>query len=419
MEKQHYFLWLLILSGTLLFVACLDNGAEHLYTGTVTDKVSIDASASRILTSFSPPKDADTVLPGDTLIFQSTIFPMQGAKTLDHWWMMDSSLQTEFFVKWAFMTPGQHRAVFSLIDQFGDTLSDTVPILVNSSPTLIGAVIPADSSWGISQWRTTAQLFSWTAIDPDPENPLYFHFRLTKTASLVHIQDSLILDTILNQSYVLLWKRLEAASEYMWSVVAYDPYGFRSDTTKSQIFSTATHDGTSVIRIQSNQLGLTASIKRFAGKQAIEVKSSDSSQILFTSLLAGTYYILLSDTLHPGLQPESLTVILNTSQLLNIKPKPLKDITPPNVICPNCTKDTLPSTLPFVFHILETGSGIQSSSLSVKLDQQDLAWTMHNDSLFLQKPSRTLVAQFHPIQIALKDSTGNDTTFTFWVKGGP
>jgi len=384
----------------------------------LADTISVEASVSRNLATFAISKEADTVLPGDSLIFQSNILPSQGTKTLGHWWTMDSILMPDFFFKWAFTTPGKHLAIFSVIDQFGDTLSDTVPILINTPPTLTRAVLPADSAWGVSQGLISAQLFSWAATDPDSATTLQFRMRLHQTSCTSQNKDTLLLDTIVNQAHIELWNLLKPLCAYQWSVIATDNWGGHSDSTQTFRFSTASLDGTAAIRVKTERAGLKAALRRFAGIQTYASNAGDSAQILFSSLLPGIYHISISDSLHPGFQPESLTLNLERGQLLDL-PIHLNDILPPTIICASCINDTLPGLLPFALKIVETGSGLLVKSVSVKLDQVNLPWTLHNDSLFLQKPSRQLIAQLHPIEISLQDSSGNDTTLTFWVRGGP
>ena len=215
------------LATAFIYTACT-NSSDYLYDESESTFIEVSAEMAYSFDSVSERSKADTLHPGDSLIFIANIIPSKSIKIKRYIWTLDGiPFSNDFSFRSAVWEPGLHKIAFILETFFGDTLSDTLTLQISNPPILQdSSFIPAKGSQRIP---TTGGLsFAWNGYDPDSIAKLYYRFTI----------DGLI-DTILDVPYFTYWKDLEPLNHYRWHVQAINEFGFASDNTIEGNFFTS------------------------------------------------------------------------------------------------------------------------------------------------------------------------------------
>jgi len=400
---------------TLLFACCAallwncgNSGNDARFNGKPSTLLTVQSRISRDHDKPPTPQQIDTIHPGDSVMLQGAIAPERNTKTKGHWWRIDGSIMPDtagFYLHWVFDKPGKHLAIFGVIDAFGDSLVDTAIAYVSTPPQLGLHFIPRDSAWGIKEGILGGMPFEWDATEADSGTALRHHFRLYQ-------KDSLVLDTFLTEARVTYWGGLLPLTTYLWKVNVINQYGFMTDTLQAR-FSTGTLDGLGALQVSTNS-SVRGLLHRLGGLSDTLV-SNGKDAMRFSPLVAGEYVLMLEDTLHTGFEPETLHTTLHEAQFKDFGAITLSDITPPQLKCGDCYKDTLPENLPIQIPFFEKGSGLALSKCSALVDGNNVALSVTNDTLIISTISWVLTPEFHQVKINLVDNAGNDSLYTYWL----
>lgn len=407
--------WLWILPLPLLAVSCLVPSSEAPFDGSQASPVQVIATVMIEQDSPPPPQESDTVHPDDSLIFQGNFTPNRYLKTLDHWWTIDGvPITDEYYLKWSFQESGRHDAIFFVLDQFGDTLRDTAVVWVNSPPRLDSTASPGHQTWGIPSASTKGLRFSWFVQDPDPGAILQHRFQISRSTCASGLSDTLLLDTLLSHPDFIYWPPLDPLCLYHWQIQVQDEFLESSESAPQWTFSTASQIGLGAVLFHNDSTHVRTELFRLG--DTLRTQFGGSSPVIFSDLAAGEYRLTLEDTLHRGFSSRTVRFTLGTGQLLHLGSLNLSDGIAPVILCPQCTGDTLISTLPFVFPLHETGCGIDSAQISVYLDGSPHPWKFKSDTLRVNPVEYPLVMRTHPLEMRVGDRCGNLAIVTKFIR---
>ena len=132
---------------------------------------------------------ADTVSSRDTMIFIGEINPDRQAHYREYYWTLDGK---DFSSDMNFMKSvtkaGHHEICFVVIDFYGDTLRDTLQLLVTNPPIVEPqGFIPAIGSQGLSPKEGIT--FAWHGFDPDSISKVYYRFEIREPKGLAYTYD--------------------------------------------------------------------------------------------------------------------------------------------------------------------------------------------------------------------------------------
>ena len=170
----------------------------------------------------------DTVVKGNSLYFIGLISsPQSELKTI--WNFGDNQTSAQAITQHSFARSGKFVARFSIEDQVGDTMSDSVTVYAVSIPAVDSMVSPLSGDTGVNP---DSMLFSWRLAAADPGDTLFSTLLLgINPTTLFPLASGLR-----NQSYVDA--RGVFSSKYYWRVAVKSAFG-QFDTSAIDSFTTA------------------------------------------------------------------------------------------------------------------------------------------------------------------------------------
>ena len=366
-----------------LLSGCSDSD-QHLYDS--DDAIGLQIHAEMVVSYEidSAHVRADTVTSKDTMIFIGEIDPDRQAHYREYYWTLDGK---DFSSDMNFMKSvtkaGNHEICFVVIDFYGDTLRDTLHLLVTNPPVIEPqGFIPAIGSQGLSPKEGIT--FAWHGYDPDSISKVYYRFEIREPRGLAYTYDIhqnfytasySILDTLVETPYFTYWDnprfyhRLENLKFYTWEVRAVNEFGLESDTVVQGNFFTKgnRNEGGVQAFIRFSNESLYDSYSR-NGKIRLDILDSlsnpvveremglDTNQVVISPLKPGKYRIIASlpkltdftsDTADVVVLPGEIA-IADSLRLLDTIPPSNKFLTPEGLLQDIDTLD-FKDTLRFFF----------------------------------------------------------------------
>lgn len=399
------------------FLACT-NSDDYLFNEQDLQEIEVSAVITNSFENDAEKKKTDTIQPGDSLIFLTTVQPSKSIRNRQYYWTMDgSNFASEYSFKKNINDPGIHKIAFVFIDFFGDTLSDTITITVASSPIIdTEKFIPANKTQNIDPDSTIH--FAWNSYDPDSLWETFFRFVLQNSE-----QDTLI-DTLLHQANFSSHKKLSPLQKYTWTVTAYNEFNQESKESLSASFFTEGRDGengvSGIIGSNSNldkqdfKLILLDSIQ--TPLDTLHLTRNDHFNI--NPLAKGKYSLIASVEDATDFRPDTIQFHLGANQILELDSIILRDITPPRIqtLTGSDTLD-LSDTLRFI--VYDLGGPIPESKISVYYENQYLEnVTLSKDTLYIpfikEASAQNWTCKF--ILINITDASNNKLKQSFYLR---
>lgn len=407
--------------GLLIFAlaACTDSD-EYLFNEQATQDIRVSATVTKSFDADAPKTKSDTVQPGDSLIFLTTVYPSKSIRNQQYYWTIDgNSFASEYSFKKSIDTPGEHKVAFVFVDFFGDTLSDTLSITVASPPAVdTEHFIPANKTQNIV--ADTAINFAWNIYDPDSLWEVYSHFVLRDH------EKNILVDTILSQAYFTYMKGLAPLQKYTWTVAAYNEFDQRSNDVLSSSFYTNGLSGESAV---SGTITTNTELSAFKFKVSLMDQNHDTLKTLTTSKLhnadfdikplsKGDYRIVVAVDQESDFTAESIPFHLNKNQVLELDTIVLKDEVPPRIAAP-WNHDTINIADTLRFTIVDLGGDIPTSKIHVFYENDYIYdFKLSNDTLLVPftKQAAAQTWSYKPITIVAIDASYNRGKKTFYLR---
>lgn len=402
----------------LALLACTDSGS-HLFDSEEyaadTEAISVQAFATISFDSSATRLKSDTIRPGDTLIFNTAVYPSKSIRNKRYYWLLDSlPFAKEFSFRNTILETGVHDVIFVFVDYFGDTLSDTLSITVASPPTLDTAhFIPAAGTQNI---EPDAPLnFAWNSPDSDPLNKVTYRFTLRQAAGKV------IVDTLLDQTVFTYLAGFKPLERYDWSVSAENQFLQKSQQSISGHFFVKGASQENALRGNLYTHSETVNLRYHIWLENTATGNSqeiDTKANTFTiaPLPDGEYSLTVSIPDYPDFTPVQVPVTLKGERIRELDSLVLDDVTAPTIASVS-GKDTiaLADTLRFTLH--DGGGEIRPSKVNLLFDGKNLQdFALANDTLKIPFDTGVQNWSYKLLSINVIDNSGNRSGKTFYLK---
>ena len=409
-------LFLIVLAA---FVACTDSD-KYLYNAE-PESISVSAYMTRSFDSTATQGRADTISPGDSIIFLSTILPSKSIWNRKYYWTVDGApFANEYNFKSTVTEPGIHKIAFVFIDYFGDTLSDTLSLSVASPPELDeDHFIPAAGTQQIDPNQFVH--FAWNAYDPDDTWDLYYHFVLQEKNCTNPDSCKVLVDTILTQPTFSYLNGFSPLKEYGWTVSAYNEMEQAAAQKISSNFYVKGHNNESAIfgKIKTNSYAKQPTVLitlTDLQQDTCKTLKTDESFFSISPLPQGKYTLYISTPDAPDFKGDSVNISLQENQIVSLDSLLLQDFKGP-IITVLSNRDSLYPLDTLLFHIYDNGSGLNENKILVYLDGKSVtSSSLSNDTLMViaDIPEGTWTAKF--IVIEAYDMSGNRSRRAFYIR---
>ncbi|MBR5411567.1 MAG: hypothetical protein IK114_00790 [Fibrobacter sp.] len=410
-----------VLFGILFFalLACT-NSDEFLFNDQESQEIEISAIVTRSFDSEAPKTKADTIQPGDSLIFLTTVSPSKSIRNRQYFWTMDGeNFASEYSFQKSINVPGVHKIAFVFVDFFGDTLSDTLTITVATPPIMdTEHFIPATGTQNLTP--DSAIHFAWNFNDPDSLWDLSFRFTL---------QDSdkdTIIDTLLHQAYFKNIKKLSPLQKYTWTVRAYNEFNQKSNETLTASFYTKGSKGKSAV---SGTLKTSSSHKEQDFKvilldslqaplDTIPLSGTPNADFNIKPLAKGKYSLAISVDNASDFNADTIRFKLEANQVTQLDTITLADEIPPRIqsLSGNDTLD-ISDTLRFI--VFDHGGPILPAKITISYENKNLSdFTLSKDTLYVPFNQKATAQNWTTkfISVSVTDPSYNSAKHVFYLR---
>ena len=401
------------------FLACT-NSDEYLFNDQKAEEIEISAIITTSFDTDAEKKTADTIQPGDSLIFLTTVYPSKSIRNKQYYWTMDGgNFASEYSFKKSINVPGIHKIAFVFIDFFGDTLSDTLTITVASPPIIdTEKCIPATATQSLDP--DSINRFAWNSYDPDSLWDTFFHFVLQDSD-----KDTLV-DTLLENAYFASRLKLSPLQKYTWSVSAYNEFNQPSRETLTASFFTSGRKGenavTGLVGSTSDQENQNFKVVLLDSLQlpldTFELSGNPGAELDIRPLAKGKYTLITSINRAYDFKSDTVHFSLNENQVLELDSIILTDKIPPRIqAIPQ--SDTLDIQDTLRFYIYDWGGAISPSKISVSYEnqiRQDIFFS--NDTLYVPftKEAASQNWSYKLISVTALDPSNNRMKQIFYLR---
>lgn len=408
------------------FSAC-SNGEDYLYDEEQSTFIEVSAEMAFSFDSSSTRAKSDTLTPADTLIFIANILPSKSIKIKRYLWTMDGeTLSYDFSFRKSIEEPGLHKIAFFLETYLGDTLSDTLSLLISNLPILDeNKFIPALHSQGLP--TSGGVSFAWDAYDPDSIASLHYHFTIEG-----------IVDTVVPEQGFTYWGDLPPLEHLRWSVQAINEFGFASREKIHGDFFTRGGIGeagltgavtTSAATSGSGQFDFGVNVTvRDTFDRVVLTKDFPSNNLTtrpfaVSPLSAGRYSIEVSIPEYPDFAGDTLDVTLQAGEVLDLDTITLRDTVRPHIAVLAAgsafTKiDTLDYSDTLKFLVLDSGTPSSQLTVSAFLESTLLTETaVSGDTFTVILPSTARTWNRRLLDIVAIDASKNKTVRNYVIEG--
>ena len=408
----------------LLFFACT-NSDEFLYDESNATPISIAASLSLEHDTTTKQGKTDSIYPYDTVAFIAEITPSRSIRMRESYWTLDGEVWAyEFSFRSCIPKSGHHTIAFVLIDNFGDTLSDTLQLWVGNPPVLNEKqIIPLPGTQRIPPENGIS--FAWNAYDPDSIYDLHYRFTLLAT------NRQIILDTVLDEAHLVYRLPLKPLENYSWQVTAYNEIGMQSAKTINGSFYTQGVDNEAGIigSIQTSGFGSKKSSKMMDISISIidsndntiaadTISGASDSKIPFQKkpLPPGDYRIVARALNFSDFQPDTMAIQLRPAEVYTIPALYLNDVFPPT-IASIPAQDTMDLADTLYFFVKDNGDSLDLDDVNISFDGKEITdgVTLKNDTLTVPLVGASKSTIFRILTITGVDLSSNTARRSFYI----
>ena len=400
----------------LAFVACTDSD-KYLHSSE-PESIIVSAYMTPSFDSIYERGRADTITPGDSLIFLTSIYPSKSVWSQKYYWTLDGNIfANEYNFKSTVYTPGTHEIVFVFVDYFGDTLSDTLSLTVASPPTLdVQNFIPADGMQQVDPYQILH--FAWNADDPDSIWNLNYHFMLYENGC----DDSCkpLADTIVDRSTFSYVNGFKPLHEYSWYVRAYNEIGQESiEEIAGRFFVRGFNNESAVLGFVKTNTPVDVDSFYItlldSGLNVVNKIEQHENTFNIGALAKGSYCLHIGLPHFPDFKTDTIRFSLLENQVLSLDTVVLNDRDVPRIASitgrdPLAPEDTLK------FLVTDGGSGIDLSRTIARLDGISVnQMTLSNDTLSVPVSIPEASWTKKILVISTHDLSGNEFHKSFYV----
>lgn len=410
------------------FIAGCSNGDDYLYEEDETLFIEVSTEMAYSFDSSSARMKADTLKPGDSIIFIANILPSKSIKIKRYLWTLDGEpLSYDFSFRKNIEKPGFHRIAFILETYLGDTLSDTLTLQVSNPPVLDESrFIPAAGSQGLPTEGGIS--FAWNAYDPDSIANILYRFTIDG-----HI------DTLVSTNGFTYWEPLPPLSHFYWSVQAINEFGIPSEEVIHGDFFTrggpeeagfTGYLGTSARASSPNGFPLDFNIAvldtfgRRVHSSDIPSNSQNIQKFTIMPLESGRYKAVFSIPEYPDFASDTLDITLNAGEVLDLDTIFLSDRVAPKIhpIVNGIEledTDTLKYADTLKFYIKDLGTPLSQKNVTVYIESTLITdKTSSGDTLTVVLPSTMRSWNTRLLDIVAVDASKNKSVRNFVLKDG-
>lgn len=428
----------LILLVSIILSACSDSD-DYLFESEVS---SIEIE-TKITTSYSGGDvriGQDTLSTNDTILFSAEILPSNSIKLQEYFWTLDGKIVShDFYYRAAVKKTGPHLMVFSLIDYFGDIISDTIPFWISQNPVLdTSSYLPQNNTHSIDFLGGVP--FTWNLLNKDSSTTTFYQFTLKDSNN--GASEKVLVDTILSSSIFSYHEKLNPLTRYDWTVHAINEYGFMSEDTIKGLFFTKGINGESGLQVSYKTnvvdgfVPIRTEIFNSKGESVFSRVDSAVSNNAFTvaPLLSGKYKVKISASGRSGFTQDSTSVVLLPDEIYESAQMTIKDTLPPEFSWVHPSKgesksDTISfaKELKFLVHNAHVSDYnpknnwdnyavilLESKSITAKTITPGTKAEEDTLTVFLSDIDKNW--NFKPLKITIMDNCGNKRTRDFMIR---
>lgn len=402
----------------IIFVAC---GDSYLYDEDKNKENSNVEVAAYMLTSLD---SADVkfkeflIVPGDSIIFTSKVFPFKAISNNRYFWTIDGNdFANEYTFKNTVNEPGAHTVAFVFVDYFGDTLSDTLHLTVATPPLLdCTNFIPAIGTQNINPYEFMN--FAWNAYEPDSMWNVNYKFYIAEFGATKHL-----IDTVLTQAHFTYIAGFKPLKKYEWSVNACNELGQCAKNILNGNFFVKGAVGENAIMVKfrttdlSNAALYKLNIFVFDENDSVIVATftNSSENITIGPLPNGNYKIKANVLDYNDFSFNDLLFELKGDVVLDLGEQTLVDSLAP-IIISELLQDTLNVLDTLKFLVRDGGGKIVANKISVQLDNLSIIdFKYENDTLKVPLKDKILWS-YKIITVSALDLSGNKSSKNFYLK---
>lgn len=420
--KRHAALIFAVLALFLAALCSCTDADDVIFNGDDTEYISVQAYITRVLDSSATMMKSDTITPGDSLIFMTNVYPSKSIRSKDYYWTIDDrAFAGEYNFRRPVYSPGRHLIKFILVDFFGDTLTDSINLIVASTPKLDDqAFIPAKGIQNIAS--TDIVNFAWNASDPDGMWDLSHHFIL-KEAEGFYEKPKVLVDTILKEAYFTYRKGFSPLTHYEWSVSVENNIGQKSEETIHGTLNTQGVPGENAIygfvTHTSSNKALPIHLELRNDFDEVVYRADDYNMekgaFVVKPIADGDYKITASIDGYTDFTPATQEISIRGNQVLTLKTMTLQDNYPPQILAFS-GKDTIPCTDPLKFGIWDKGGDILSNRIKIAYESTSISnFTFKNDTLTAVIPEIKTNWTTKTLSVTAYDQSGNKKQKTLYI----
>ncbi len=419
--KSTSFLWAFVFA--LLFAGAFygcTNFDDLAYDESEQDYIRVQIFTARAFDSTAVRVKADTIQPGDSLVFLSDVYPSRAMRNQASYWNMDGMyFSSEYYFKSTLLYTGRHLLEFYLVDFFGDTLVDSLTIVVANPPVLdISNFIPANGSQNFSSTEFIS--FAWSVKDPDELWSLKHHFTLTEKSA----SQKTLVDTILDQPNFTYFGTLKSLTQYDWSVFVENEVRMVSkDTIRSSLFTQGVQGENAVqgiIQLSASNINAKVQIAVKDTNGNVVIKKTEnivnnSCKFSIKPLLEGKYSLTASIDDYTDYEAASVDFSLHNNQVKDLGTIKFTDSTKPTIksITGRDTLDFV-DTLKIIVH--DNGGEIPQNRYKAQLENTlILATKLKNDTLFIPINELENSWSYRILTVTVFDQSDNKATKSFII----
>lgn len=414
-------LWAILLAFlTSVFCSCTD-GDDMLFNEGSSQYITIEAFISESLDSSTVKSKADTIRPGDSLIFMAMVSPSKTIRVKTYYWTLDEKkVFVDFNTKMPIYDPGIHQVKFFLVDYFGDTLSDSLSVVVATPPQLsLNNFIPADGIQNITPQKYVN--FTWDAKDPDNLWDLSYQFTLREGANE---RGEILVDTILDQPYFTYYGGLSPLSVYQWTVSVENEVHQKDTNVIRSKLSTKGVDGENAIfgyaKLDVNEI--SARVHQVLKDKDDKIVYDDFvslnrgfSSFHIKPIPEGTYKLLTSIESLTDFGTDTTTLDLKGNQVFYLDTIIFVDSIPP-VIRALDGRDTLNYADTIKILVTDKGGDVPHNRFKAQLEKElILTSRLEKDTMYISIPSLKESWTYRLLTITVYDNSGNRSVKTFYI----
>ncbi|SHK53218.1 hypothetical protein [Fibrobacter sp. UWEL] len=405
---------------TLLVIGlngCTDSD-KYVFEPDGLKDIAVEAYITRSFEQESERTKLDTIVPGDSIIFLTAIYPSKSIRLQRYYWNMDGKFfANEFSFKNTVNESGTHVITFILIDYFGDQITDSVILFVGNPPTLPSEdFFPRDNSQGINP--TSPISFSWDCPQKDSLWQVAYHFTLTNAGD-----HELLVDTLLTEPYFTYYAGLQSQGKYEWSVSAINELNMvsREDihatfyTEGSNTQGAVTGDVTFSLTSPTNVVDFVLQNTIDSTFYTIEDYTlTDEGSFFLRSIPEGTYSITCSNDSFPDFKTGTFEIDINSQNITDLSFILIDSISPH--ISHVDGKDTLNAADTLKFYVADGGGPLKLARITAQLEGSYLSGLQYQDTTLIVPLSLDNSWSYKLLKITAQDDSGNRGTSTFWIR---